>query len=399
MARVGQPQLRLQPVLQTLDRHADDAETATVCLQALEYLVGIGDVEDELEEEEFLPLVFATLQANSNSAAVAAAGHAVLSSMALRSENPRLAADSADAGAVARFYDFVERRKQQREHARKVLARFRNQAASAAFATWRETTQQMVGIKRLVASLLHRELAAALHQWIAGTVGERIARRSARLQQAEALIAAGENDRAVARAEEAIMMGLGLLALAGGGEDHEARAPIAVDAAQDALQERIGDGEIDVHAVNLRDSIHAVELRDRAMMALQAAAEAAKAARIERMLHRWRHASILLGWEGWLAFRRRIELCQRVAKRITLRGMHMAFDGWFNGVQQAIAVKELMRRTAHTLANLQVSRAMNRWKEYIEQLEAERELERRKYQIEQERRRKEYLLRQLFKNL
>ena len=44
---------------------------------------------------------------------------------------------------------------------------------------------------------------------------------------------------------------------------------------------------------------HAVDLRDRAQSAVQAEAEAAKAARIERMVHRWRHASILLGWEGW----------------------------------------------------------------------------------------------------
>ncbi len=391
---MAQVVLQLAPVLQTLRKHATDAESATACLDALEYLVAIGDVEDEMEEDEFLPLVIAALQANPNSAAVAAAGHAVLSCAALRSENPQLAADSADSTATGRFYDFVKRRKEQREHAKKVLARFRNQAAAAAFATWLETTQQIVGIKRLVASLLHRELAATLHQWIAGTVSARAARRSARLQQAEALIAAGEHDRALARAEEAVVMSVGLLALASGGEEREARAPIAVDAAVDAT-ERVGGGGIDSEAV----SMHAIDLRDSAQAAVQAEAEAAKAARIERMVHRWRHASIILGWDGWLEYRRRIELCQRVAKRIVLRGMHMAFDSWCNGVQQTLAVKELMVRVANTMANLQVSRAVNRWKEYVEQLEVEREMERQKYAIEQERKRKEFLLRQLFKNL
>jgi hypothetical protein len=79
--------------------------------------------------------------------------------------------------------------------------------------------------------------------------------------------------------------------------------------------------------------------------------------------------------------------------------MHMAFDCWFNGVQQLIAAKELLLRATKTLANLPVSRAINRWKEYVEELEAEREWERRKYEIEQERRREEFLLRKLFKNL
>lgn len=391
MARVA---LQLAPVLQTLKRHAADAESATVCLEALEYLVAIGDVEDEMEEEEFLPLVFAALRANPNSAQVASAGHAVLSCAALRSEDPLVAAGSADAGSVGRFCDLVVRRKQQREHAKKVMARFRNQAAGAAFATWLEITQQMVGIKRLVASLLHRELASALHQWVVGTFRERASRRSARLRQAEALIAAGEHDRALANAEEAVMMGLGVLALASAGEEHEARAPIAVDAARDAAERTDGVG-IDHQAVSAR----AIDVRDRALAAVKVAAEASKAARIERMVYRWRHANILLGWEGWLEYRRRVELCQRVAKRITLRGMHMAFDCWFNGVQQLIAAKELLLRATKTLANLPVSRAINRWKEYVEELEAEREWERRKYEIEQERRREEFLLRKLFKNL
>jgi hypothetical protein len=391
---MAQVALQLAPVLKTLRRHATDEASATACLEALEYLVAIGDVEDDMEEEEILPLVFAALQSNPSSAQVAAAGHAVLSCAALRSENPQLAADSADPGAAERFHDFVERRKEQREYAKKVLARFRNQAAGAAFATWLETTQQIVGIKRLVASLLHRELAATLYQWVASTVSERAIRRSARLRQAEALIAAGEHDRALASAEEAVVMGLGLLALATAGEERKARAPIAVDAALDAI-EWVGNGGVDNEVV----STHAIDLRDRAQAAVHAKAEAAKAARIEWMVHRWRHASMLLGWEGWLEYRRRVDLCQRVAKRIALRGMHMAFDGWFNGVQQTLAVKELMVRVANTIANLQVSRAMNRWKEYVEELEAERELERQKYAIEQERKRKEFLLRQLFKNL
>eukprot|EP01044_Picomonas_judraskeda_P042963 COSAG03_NODE_22361_length_292_cov_0.512953_1_plen_77_part_10 len=68
MARVV---LQLAPVLQTLRRHATDVESATACLEALEYLVAIGDVEDEMEEEELLPLVFAALQANPCSAQVA----------------------------------------------------------------------------------------------------------------------------------------------------------------------------------------------------------------------------------------------------------------------------------------------------------------------------------------
>ena len=386
----------MQPaaVLQTLKRHAADAEYATVCLEALEYLVATGDVEDEMEEEEFLPVVFAALRANPNSAQVAAAGHAVLSCAALRSEDPRLAAGSADAGSVGRYNDLVVRRKQQREHAKKVLARFRNKAAGAAFATWLETTQQMVGIKRLVASLLHRELASALYQWMVGTFRERAARCFARLRQAEALIAAGEHDRALAHAEEAVMMGLGVLALASAGEKHEARAPIAVNAALDAAEGADGGG-IDYRAVSAR----AIDVRDRAMAAVQVAAEAVKAARIERMIHRWRYTNILLGWEGWLQYRRRVELCQRVAKRMTLRGLHMAFDGWCNGVQQLIASKDLLLRATKTLANLPVSRAINRWKEYVEELEAKREWERRRYEIEQERRRKEFLLRQLFKNL
>eukprot|EP01043_Picozoa_sp_COSAG02_P054395 COSAG02_NODE_6153_length_3763_cov_743.881550_2_plen_392_part_00 len=391
MARVV---LQLAPVLQTLRRHATDVESATACLEALEYLVAIGDVEDEMEEEEILPLVFAALQANPCSAQVAAAGHAVLSCVALRSETPQLAADSADHGAAERFHDFVERRKEQREYAKKVMARVRNQAAGAAFATWLETTQQIVVIKRLVASLLHRELAATLHQWVVSAVSEKATRRSTRVRQAEALIAAGEHDRALAIAEEAVVMGLGLLALARGDEERKARAPIAVDAALDAT-EWFSNDSMNTEVV----SAHAIDLRDRTQAAVQAEAEAAKAARIEWMVHRWRHASILLGWKGWLEYRRRVELCQRVAKRIALRGMHMAFDGWFNEVQQSLAVKELMVRVANTIANLQASRAINRWKEYVEELEAERETERKKYAIEQERKRKEFLLRQLFKNL
>ena len=214
------------------------------------------------------------------------------------------------------------------------------------------------------------------------------------MRQAEALIAAGEHDRALAIAEEAVVMGLGLLALARGDEERKARAPIAVDAALDAT-EWFSNDSMNTEVV----SAHAIDLRDRTQAAVQAEAEAAKAARIEWMVHRWRHASILLGWKGWLEYRRRVELCQRVAKRIALRGMHMAFDGWFNEVQQSLAVKELMVRVANTIANLQASRAINRWKEYVEELEAERETERKKYAIEQERKRKEFLLRQLFKNL
>jgi hypothetical protein len=383
----------LEPVLRVLQKSTDVAG-AVAGLDALAYLVAIGDVEDELEEEDLVPLVLRVLQANPESAEVATAGHAVLSCTALRSADPQLTTDGADPGAVARFRDFVSQRKEQRKHAKKVLARFRNQAAGAAFSTWHETTQQMVGIKRLVASLLHRELAAALHQWIKCTVGERAARRSARLKEADALLAACEHHRAMKIAEEAVVMGLGVLALANGSEETSERAPIGTAAAEEAF-ELVGGGGVDSEAV----SAAAMDLRDRAEAALEAAEEAEKAKRIEGMLQRWKQSSLLLGWEGWLEFRRRVELCRRVAKKIALRGMHMAFDAWFDGVQHELAVKELMVRVANTMANLQVSRALNRWKEFVIELEEEREQERRKYEIEQERKRKEFLLRQLFKNL
>ena len=76
-----------------------------------------------------------------------------------------------------------------------------------------ETTQQMVGIKRLVASLLHRELAAALQQWVRGVCSARGARRSKRLQEAGALLSAGEFQRALLSADEALHLGQGLLKL------------------------------------------------------------------------------------------------------------------------------------------------------------------------------------------
>ena len=351
--------MELAPVLSVLRKYGTDAEACAVGLDTLQYLVAIGDVEDEMEEEDLLPIVIAALQANPDSAKVAVAGHAVLSCTALRSADPNLAVAQADTGAVARFYAWAEERKRQRENVKRIMGRFRNQAAAAAFATWAETTQQMVGIKRLVASLLHRELAAALQQWVKGVASHRGARRSTRLQEADALLAAGECRRALDCTDEALHLGQGLLGLAGD-EEAAARAPIAAEGAEDAMEE-VGGGGVDPAAV----AAAATDLRDRAAAAVEELAESEKAARIESMLRRWRNSQLLVGWDGWMAFRHRVELCQRIGSRISLRGQHMAFDGWLNGAYQQVAMRELMVRVAQTISNTAIMKCLNRWKRFL----------------------------------
>ena len=103
----------LAPILAVLRKHAADAEAVTVALTTLQYLVAIGDVEDEMEEEDLLPIVIAALQANPESGKVAAAGRAVLSCTALRAADPELAVAQADCSAVASFYTWAEERKRQ----------------------------------------------------------------------------------------------------------------------------------------------------------------------------------------------------------------------------------------------------------------------------------------------
>ena len=94
-----------------------------------------------------------------------------------------------------------------------------------------------------------------------------------------------------------------------------------------------------------------------------------------------------------------MSLCQRIGKRIALRGAHMAFDGWFDGTQLQIALRALMVRVAKTIANTGLSKCLRRWVQFLDDLDAERQAEQTRFEIERERRKQEFLLHKLFKNL
>ena len=381
----------LQPILAALQKHAGDPEGVSVMLDALQTIVANGDAEDEMEEEELLPVVLTALNSHPGSAEVASAGYAVLSSVALRSENPKLAVAGTDAEAIARFYAWKEEKRRQRENLKRIMARFRNAAAAAAFGTWYETTQQILGIKRLVSGLLHRELASALQQWVRGAAALRGERRSTRLHDAEGAKARGDWIEVIRAADDVLMLGERLLAL---GEEEAYRAPLGVEGVADAAEE-LGGGGVDAAVV--REA--AERLKRDAAVGAEEQERQDKANRLKNFVNRLRNAEIAGAWDGWMEYHRRIELCKRVASRIVLRALHMCFDGWALHAEQMRESRKLMARVAKTLLNTRMARAYKRWLGYMAELEEERARQRAVAEAERLRRKEAFLLKQLFRNL